>query len=70
MSKIKITHRVYQNWTVQRSRIHVATCGRYKQQGGGSGKNSKWHSCSSYQEAERIMNSFGYEDAGDCHFCM
>ena len=62
----EVTHLVYQNWTVQRSRVHVVGCGHYKKRGGGSGRNSKWYSCSSYQEARRIMNSFGYEDTGDC----
>ena len=70
MSKKKITHRVYENWTARRSRIHVATCNQYKKHGGGSGENSKWHSCSSYQEAKRLMNSFSYENKRHCHFCM
>ena len=62
----EITHLVYQNWTVQRSRVHVAGCRHYKKHGGGSGRNSKWYYCSSYHEARSIMNSFGYEDTGDC----
>lgn len=62
----EITHLVYQNWTVQRSRVHVVGCRHYKKHGGGSGRNSKWYYCSNYQEANSVMNSFGYEDTGDC----
>ena len=70
ISEIEVTHRVYQNWTAKRARIHIAGCEQDEKQDGGSGKNSRWHSCSSYEEAERIMNSFGYEDIGNCTFCM
>ena len=62
----EVTHLVYQNWTVQRGRVHVVGCGHYKKRGGGSGRNIRWYHCSSYEEARSIMNGFGYEDTGDC----
>ena len=68
MNEKKVTYLVYQNWTVRpkHARIHVVGCGHYKKRGGDSGRNGKWHSCFSYQAAEKIMNSFGYGDTGDC----
>jgi len=69
-----MTYYVYENWTIDRARVHRAECGSCNygrgKQPNDSGRNGRWsRSFETHQEAAAFMRTLPRGDRSDCGHC-